>query len=237
MDPISFEELEKLLEQDDEPGTVTPLVEPTVENNPVDKTEDGVEKTKAFAKRLKESTEKARTEERENIAKQLGYTSYSEMLKSRENKMLEDKGLDPEEVSPIVNELVEKRLKEDPRMKELESYRQKQIEEFGKKELAEITKLTNGEITSLSQLDKNTIEQWTKTGSLKQAFLTVEGEKYILKARSQAARGTTEHLTNPPSSPPVNNGMRTLTEEEKKVWRFFNPNITEEELNKKQVKS
>lgn len=237
MDPISFEELEKLLEQDDEPGTVTPPVEPTVENNPVDKTEEGVEKTKAFAKRLKESTEKARTEERENIAKQLGYTSYSEMLKSRENKMLEDKGLDPEEVSPIVNELVEKRLKEDPRMKELESYRQKQIEEFGKKELAEITKLTNGEITSLSQLDKNTIEQWTKTGSLKQAFLTVEGEKYILKARSQAARGTTEHLTNPPSSPPVNNGMRTLTEEEKKVWRFFNPNITEEELNKKQVKS
>ena len=60
---------------------------PAKENNPEGAKEqaqdpDGhedVTKTQAFAKRLRESTDKARNEERESIAKELGYASYKEM--------------------------------------------------------------------------------------------------------------------------------------------------------------
>ena len=44
----------------------------------------------------------------------MGFDSYAEMIKSREEQMLKDKDLDPDEVKPIVDELVEKRLKDDP---------------------------------------------------------------------------------------------------------------------------
>ena len=52
-----------------------------------------VDQTKAFAKRLKESTEKARieVEERKNIANSFGYESWSEYLDAQTNNKLLDK--------------------------------------------------------------------------------------------------------------------------------------------------
>ena len=55
---------------------------------------DDIDKTKAFAKRLKESTDKVRQEEREVIAKSLGYESYEKLVKENETKKLEEKGID-----------------------------------------------------------------------------------------------------------------------------------------------
>lgn len=51
----------EVIEETQETETTSPVVEPVVDQ------------TKAFAKRLKEFTEKARSEERENIAKSFGY--------------------------------------------------------------------------------------------------------------------------------------------------------------------
>lgn len=210
--------------QDGNNGTVT---EETKSNN--------VENTKAFATRLRESTEKARREEREAIAKSFGYDSYENMIKEREKKTYEDKGLDPDEVSPIVEQLVKQRLDNDPRMQELAEYRKQQQLEFGKRELAEITKLTGGRITNLNQLPKNVLERWQENGSLKSAYLELEGEKLIEQMRSEQSRGSAEHLSNPNGSSPANTNQRPLTEQEKQMWKFFNPNITDEELNKKTV--
>lgn len=186
------------------------------------------EETKAFSKRL--------NEEREKIAKTMGFESYEQMMKSNEDKLIADKGFNPEEVAPLVNELVEKRLQNDPRLKELEGYRKQQAKEFGERELTEISKLTGGEISRLEQLPRDTIEEWKRTGSLKKAFLTTHGEEYITKARATSSKGTTSHLHSPAGTPPVADDSRPLTSEEKAVWRQFFPGISEEELSKKTTK-
>ena len=161
----------------------------------------------------------------------MGFNSYDDLQKSRENKVLEEKGLDPEQASEAIDELVKKRIENDPRIKELEEFRKQRVKEFGERELAEISKLTGGEITKFSQLSKEVIDLWTKKGSLKSAFMELEGEKLINKIRSEQSKGTTSHLSNPSGS--VSSGSkRLLTEKEKQIWRQFNPRMTEEELNK-----
>lgn len=236
---FSIEELEELFAEDQQENTP-----PAEENNEPqsdsqteteeDKTDsNNVEKTKAFAHRLKESTEKVRREEREAIAKSLGYSSYDDMIKNREKDFIKDKGYDPEELSPVIDELLKARIDNDPRMKELEDLRKQSVAEFGKRELAEITKLTGGQITRLDQLSKEVLDAWKTKGSLKKAFLEVEGENLISKLRNEHSRGSTSHMTTPGSSNPAPSNKRLLTEEEKQMWRLFNPGISEEELSKK----
>lgn len=198
-------------------------------------TEPEVDKTKAFAKRLKESTDKVRQEEREAIAKSFGYESYEQMIKERETKKLEEKGIDPEQGSEVIDELVKQRIEADPRIKELEEYRKQRVKEFGERELAEINKLTNGEITSLAQLPKEVIDLWKTKGSLKAAYLELEGEKLITKIRSEQSKGSTGHLQNPSGGTPGQNAKRLLTDKEKAVWKQFHPHMTDDELNKMTV--
>lgn len=211
-----------------EPSPVEEETAPTADSN--------IDNTKAFAKRLRESTDKARAEERESIAKAMGYGSYEELIKSRERKVIEDKGLDPDDVAPIVEQLVKERIDKDPRMQELEELRQMRVQEFGKKELAEVTKLSGGEITSLNQLSPEVISAWKQKGSLKAAYLEVEGEKRIMRMMSDQSRGTTTHLTANGGSAAVSTGERNLTADEKKMYKFFNPSMTDDQLNKITVK-
>ena len=199
--------------------------------------EQDVTKTKAFANRLKESTDKARREEREAIAKELGYASYQEMQTKRQNKIFEDQGLDPDQVSPIVEKLVQERMENDPRIKELEKYREAQIQEFGRKELAEITKLTNGEVTTFEQIPKDVLDLWKQNGSLKASYLQLHGEELVLKARSEQNKGGTNHLKSPSGNTgnPDAPAKRALTDKEKRLYKMFNPSVTDEEINKKLV--
>lgn len=236
---FTVEELERLF--GDNPEQETPPAneeqndaqQDNVSNDDASKSDNNnVETTKAFAKRLKESTDKARLEERDAIAKTLGYNSYDELIKSQENNVLKDKGLDPEEVSPIIEELVKKRIDADPRMQELAELKKQQIEDFGRKELAEITKLTGGEITSLTQLPKEVISRWKEKGSLKAAYLELEGEKLITKMRSEQSKGSTEHLKSPSGSETTPSNKRHLSNEEKQTWLFFNPGTSKEDLDK-----
>lgn len=211
-----------------EPSPVEEETAPTADSN--------IDNTKAFAKRLRESTDKARADERESIANAMGYGSYEELIKSRERKVIEDKGLDPDDVAPIVEQLVKERIDKDPRMQELEELRQMRVQEFGKKELAEVTKLSGGEITSLNQLSPEVISAWKQKGSLKAAYLEVEGEKRIMRMMSDQSRGTTTHLTANGGSAAVPTGERNLTADEKKMYKFFNPSMTDDQLNKITVK-
>lgn len=191
--------------------------------------------TQAFAKRLKEKTEQAVTEERENIAKTMGYASYQEMISAQEKKALSDKGYDADELSPIVDELVEKRLKNDPRMQKLQEYEQKELREYGKKELAEISKLTNGEISTIDQVPQDVINLWKQTGSLKSAYMQLHGEELLTKVRAQQSRGDTSHLQSTSGAAPTESGRRPLTSEEAAVWKLFNPKMTDEEIAKKSM--
>lgn len=231
---FSLEELEDLFKEDDEQDTPPanndtnpPAAKPTDDDK-----SKSIEQTKAFAKRLNE----VKNKEREQIAKSLGYESYDVMMKQRETQLLEDKGLDPEQVAPIVDELVKQRIDNDPRMKELETLRKKQIEEFGKKELAEIAKLTDGEVTKFEQLPKEVLDLWKTKGSLKSAYIAVKGEELILKARSAQSKGSTSHLSGLDGSNVKKVDTRPLTEKEKQTYKFFNPGISDEELNKKTTK-
>lgn len=237
---LDLQEIEALLAEEAQQETP-----PATEEKPVTDTDKvdadasqqntDVSTTKAFAKRLKESTDKARSEERETIAKSLGYASYDEMQKNREAKLMAEKGLDPEQVNPVVDEIVRKRIDDDPRIKELENLKKKQIAEYAKKELADIRELTDGEITSLNQLSPEVIEVWKKTGSLKNAYMQVEGANLINRIKAGKNKGTTDHLQNPGGSSGESKNTRALTAEEKQVWKLFNPGMTDEELNNKRT--
>lgn len=229
---FSIEELEDLFK---DKGQATPPVDEgkTPPAAPQPTSNDDVTKTQSFAKRLREEKEKARKEAENEIATSLGYSSYEELQKSKQNKLLEEKGLDPELVNPVVDEIVKKRLAEDPRMKELEELKQRQVTEFAKKELEDVNKLAGTNFASLEEVPKDVIEDWKKTGSLKKSYINLHGEELILKARSEASKGSTTHLNNPSGAAPEGKTKRHLTDEEKRLWKFFNPNMTDEELNNK----
>lgn len=240
---FTVEELEELF-RDDETEQVTPPANSNEQNPQNDGTStntgvDGVssvDTTKAFAKRLRESTDKARREERESIAKSFGYQSYEDMQKQREQQLMNDNGLNPDDVKPVIEQIVQERIASDPRMLELETLRASRVQEFGKRELAEITKLTGGEITSLTQLPREVIELWKTKGSLKSAFLELEGEKLVNKIRSEQSKGSTSHMSTPTGSASSSVTERPLTSEEKQMYKFFNPSMTDEQLNKMTTK-
>ena len=235
---FTAEELDALFAEDAETTPAQEIKETasetqSTETKTSDNVESSVEQTKAFAKRLSERTTKAVADERERIAKDMGFASYDAMMKSKERKVIEDNGLDPETSSKAIDEIVKMRLDSDPRMQELEEVRSIRMKEFAKNELEEITKLTEGEVTSLSQLPKPVIDLWKQCGSLKSAYLQLEGENLLKRTRANQSRGSTDHLRSPgDNSSNVPNDKRTLTDEEKSVWKLFNPQMTDDELNK-----
>lgn len=232
-----FNEVDAEVSEPQDNETAPPETQPTEVKEEKPSEDNSVENTKAFAKRLSEKTEQVRKEEREQIAKSLGYESYDSMMKSKlqdsERKVYDEHGLDPDQVAPVVEELVKQRLDNDPRLRELDEIRAQRVKEFGKQELAEITKLTNGEITSLTQIPKEVLDLWKQKGSLKQAYIEIKGEELIMKERSKQSNGSTAHLASPNgtgSQPPK---TRTLTDQEKNLYKFFNPGVSDDELNKK----
>lgn len=238
---FTVEELEELFNEDvsqeTPPATEDSAPQSEVQTEPTEESKDNdvnnVEQTKAFAKRLRESTEKARNEEREAIAKSFGYESYDAMIRERQSQLIKDKGYDPEDISPMVDEIVKQRIDADPRMKELEDLKRQKVADYAKRELADISKLTNGQITRLEQLPSNVIELWKQKGSLKSAYLELEGENLISKLRNEQIKGSTTHMNTPGANSTPPSTKRPLTDEEKQMWRVFNPGISEEELNKK----
>lgn len=238
---FTVEELEELFNEDvsqeTPPATEDSAPQSEVQTEPTEESKDNdvnnVEQTKAFAKRLRESTEKARNEEREAIAKSFGYESYGAMIRERQSQLIKDKGYDPEDISPMVDEIVKQRIDADPRMKELEDLKRQKVADYAKRELADISKLTNGQITRLEQLPSNVIELWKQKGSLKSAYLELEGENLISKLRNEQIKGSTTHMNTPGANSTPPSTKRPLTDEEKQMWRVFNPGISEEELNKK----
>lgn len=190
--------------------------------------------TKAVSERINTVRRKTENETQEKIAKELGYQSYADLQKANEQKILKDAGLDEEELTSVVEQLVQKRLASDPRLKKLEEYEAIERNKFVESQLKEINKLAGSNYTSIQQLPKETLQVWEKTGDLKQAYLATQGEALLTKSHNNSKSGSLTHLANPGNSS-LHTKSRPLTEEEKAIWRSVMPDITDEELSKKTI--
>ena len=211
----SLEELQKLLDED--PGTSSPSSTEVATEGELTPQPQQVDQTKAFAKRLAEEKEKIRKEERDAIAKQAGYNSYDDLVRHKENKEVEEAGLDPEAFQGVFDKLYEERVKSDPRMRELEEYRNAKAQEWANNQLKEITELTGGKITKLDQVEKEVFDAVRPGGTLVDAYMSIHGKEVVQELRNtkklEQSEGSTRHL-NDSSSNPVSTTYRELNSKE-----------------------
>lgn len=207
--------------EDATPAATPAATDPVTQEDPKPAKES---ETQAFARRLKESTEKARTEEREALAKRLGKTSYDELLKETESKAWEAKGLDPEAAKEVFEKMYEERIQADPRFKELDEYRASKAKEWGEAQMLELSKLTGGKVTKLDQLDAATLERGQKEGSFVSAYMAIHGAKLLEEVRlngiAKQQQNTTEHLANSTGKQP-DTTLREPSPEERKILAQF----------------
>jgi len=244
----TLEELEEMFGGKKEPGpdgktddkqTVPPVTPPTEPAK-----DDKNEKVEQIvARRLKEETSKLKSSERDAVAIENGYKSYADMqeqlakkAKEQEAELLKAKGLDNEETLKTIDELVAKRLANSATTGELEELRQLKADMWIKNELEEVKKLTGGDIKEVNQLTKEEVDLAKKLGSLKAAYLQLHGEELLVKARAGLSKGTTSHLGTPPGSPgSLTETKRPMTAKERDVYKLFNPDTKDEDLDKKLV--
>lgn len=199
-------------------------------------TSDGLDLTKTMSERINTVKRKTKTETQDEVAKELGYENYAALQKAKEEKLIKEAGYDSEDIKKLLNDLVEERYKNDPRLKRLEEYEERDKKAFVTNQLKAINTLAGTNYTDISELPKETLEIWEKTGDLKKAYLATEGEKLLSASRQTKQNiGSTSHLANPGSAG-LSRKVRLLTEDEKAIYRsVLGDAITEEELNKRTI--
>ena len=152
------------------------------EEQPTSPVEQPVDQTKAFAARLKEEKAKAKLEAREEIAKSFGYNSWEEYADAQTNSKLLDKGLDPEEVRPVLKDLI----KNDPEYIEAMKYKAEkenlEKELFASNSLQALNNKFGTDFKSINELDEETVKDWNNGMSLEKAFAANNYGKLIDKA-------------------------------------------------------
>lgn len=242
----SVADLEALLNADEEGTSPSPNQEESSAASPVatdpaqkDQEPPKESETQAFARRLRESTEKARQEEREAIAKQLGKSSFEELMRERETKAFEEKGLDPEAAKEVFDKMYEERIQADHRFKELDEYRAAKAKEWGENQMKELSKLTGGKITKMDQLDEATLARGQKEGSFVSAYMALHGAELIedmrLNGIAKQQQNTTFHLANPASTQP-DAKFRDPSPAEKSILAQFAQYSPEMEKNLDKIK-
>lgn len=198
-----------------------------------EKSEDSQESTHAVSQRINEVRKKAESETEERIAKNFGYASYADMLKANEQKEMEKAGLDSEELSALIESLVEKRIANDPRMKKLAEIEEDEKKQFVNNELTAINTISEFKYKSIEELPEETLKLWEKTGNLKQAFLATEGEKLLTKSKSINMQGSTSHMATTGNGA-TGSKTRLYTNEEKAIYRSVLGDLyNEEEMSKR----
>lgn len=190
------------------------------------------ELTKTVTKRINEVKAKTERETQDKIAKELGYENYAAMKKAQEDDIIKKKGYKPEDIASLVETLVEKRIKEDPRLAKLTALEESERDKYVEAKLAAINEATGQKLT-VKDLPKETVDLWAKGIDLEQAYYATQGKTVIAKVKNQANNGSLDHLNVGGSSGQPK--MRRLTAEEKEIYRSIAPHLTEDELNKKTV--
>lgn len=189
-----------------------------------------VDQTKAFAKRLKEETEKVRLAERENIAKSFGYSSWSEYADAQTNNKLLDKGLDPDSVRPVLKDLI----REDPDYQEAMKYKAEkealEKELFATNSIKALNDKFGTAYSSVDDLDPETIKMWNEGTPLEKAFAANNWETIrdaaVRKASVPKDNGKS-HLKQVNGSSQPNN-TREISKEELGMFNSFG--YTEEQV-------
>lgn len=195
---------------------------------------DNMNMTKNMSKRINEVRANTEKETKDAMAKELGYKDYEDFSKAREKEILHEAGLDEDEIEKVVQKLLDKRIAEDPRMKKLEEFEAKEKSNFVKEQLKEINKLTGSSYKSIEELPQDVLNLWEKIGNLKQAYLAIQGESFVTRSVANQQNGSLTHLANPGSSS-SGTKVRSLTEDEKAIYRLVDPDLTDEELSKKTI--
>lgn len=186
--------------------------------------------TLAMTKRINEVKAKTEKEAQDKVAKELGYDSYAEMKKAQEADLLRKHGYNPEDLEEVIEPLLQKRLADDPRFKQLEALQAREREAYIAAQLAAINE-TTGQQLKMADLPQATLDLWAKGIELEQAYYATHGKTIITKGVNKENNGSMGHLANGSGAGHVK--TRRLTEEEKALYRTINPYITEEELSKK----
>lgn len=183
---------------------------------------DADEMTKNVSKRINEVKAATEKETRDTMAKELGFKSYEDFAKAKEKEMLKNAGVDDEEIAPIIQKLVDKRLAEDPRFKRLEELEANEKTRFVKEQLKEINKFAGTTYKDVNELPQDVLGMWEKTGNLKQAYLAIQGETIINQNIASKQNGSLTHLANPGE---VGTGtkVRLLTDKEKAIYQLVDP--------------
>lgn len=162
-------------EKDDIQEQAANVEETSTEDIPVEEPQptspvEQVDQTKAFAKRLKEATEKAIKEERLNIAKSFGYESWQDYADAQTNNKLLDKGLDPDSVRPVLKDLI----REDPEYQEAMRYKAEkealEKELFATNSIKALNDTFGTAYSSIDELDPETIRMWNLGTPLEKAY-------------------------------------------------------------------
>lgn len=212
-DPLNLD-IDDLFKEDD--GS-----QPSDNANP-----NGATMTQNMTKRINEVRAKTEKETKEALAKELGYDSYEAMKKAKEAEIIKGAGYNAEDLSKVIDPILEERLKNDPRLARLQEYENREREAYIETQLKAINE-TTGQNLKKSDLPKETLDLWAKGLDLEQAYYATHGKQIVAKA----ATGSLTHMASTPGQGKVK--TRPLTAEEKALYRSINPSITEEELSKK----
>lgn len=189
-----------------------------------------LELTQGMTKRINEVRAKTEKETKDNLAKELGFESYEAMKKAKEDELISKKGYNPKDIKEVLDPLVEKRLADDPRFKELEAFKARERDAYIQAQLTAINEAT-GQQLKIADLPQATLDLWAKGLNLEEAYYATHGKQIITKVKSEVSNGSLSHLaTGGGAGQPK---LRRLTEEEKAMYRAIAPHMTEEELNKK----
>jgi len=198
--------------------------------------QDKASMTAAMTKRINEVREKAEKEVRakveqemqEKMAKELGFATYEEMQKASETNLIKGAGLNPDDVEKIIEPIIAKRLAADPRLQELQTLKAKEQDNYITNELAKLEQMTGIKLTR-ENISKEALDLWQNKGvDLSRAIIASNPTDMLI-----ASKGSTNHLAPNPSKSPGK--MRALTPEERSMYKYFNPDLTETELNQKTV--
>jgi hypothetical protein len=201
----------------------TDTVEETEETKQPTSPVEPVDQTKAFAKRLKEETEKVRLAERENIAHSFGYNSWSEYADAQTNNKLLDKGLDPDSVRPVLKDLI----REDPDYQEAMKYKAEkealEKELFATNSIKALNEKFGTAYSSINELDPETVKMWNEGTPLEKAFAANNWESIrdtAVKKASVPKDNGKSHLKQVNGSSQSNN-TREIGKDELNVFKMF----------------
>ena len=207
------------LEDDIEEAANNELVNPTETNSSDSPTE--IDKTKAFATRLKEEKAKAKLEVQEEIAQSFGYNSWKEYSEAQTNSKLVDKGLDPDEVRPVLQDLI----KNDPEYIEAMKYKaeKEELEKelFASNSIQALNNTVGTDYKSVNELDEETIKMWNAGTPLEKAYAANNWSKIAERAvRKTITDSGKSHLTNATGTN-ENGTQREVSKDELSVFKMF----------------